>query len=91
MDISINGNRLGKMYYGAGMVSANNSSCLLLDYKYEHDKEYQEILEYIFGSNGVCVNHLKLEMGLDINSSSGTEPCIKQYESEPADVTRDAG
>lgn len=91
MDISINGNQIGKMYYGAGMVSANNSSRLLLDYKYEHKKEYEEILEHIFGSKGICVTHLKLEMGADINSSSGTEPCIKRYEDEPAVVTRGAG
>ena len=91
MDISVSGSRIGKKYYGAGMVSANNSSRLLLDYKYEHEKEYKEILEHIFGSNGVCVNHLKLEMGADINSSSGTEPCVKRYENEPADVTRGAG
>ena len=91
MDILISGNSIGKMYYGAGMVSGNNSSRLLLDYKYEHKKEYDEILEHIFGSDGICVNHLKLEMGSDINSSSGTEPCIKRYENEPADVTRGAG
>ena len=91
MDILISGNSIGKKYYGAGMVSGNNSSRLLLDYKYEHEKEYNEILEHIFGSYGICVNHLKLEMGADINSSSGTEPCIKRYESESADVTRGAG
>ena len=34
---------------GAGMVSANNSSRLLLDYKAEHPEAYREILEYIFG------------------------------------------
>lgn len=91
MDILISGNNIGKKYYGAGMVSGNNSSRLLLDYKYEHEKEYNEILEHIFGSGGICVGHLKLEMGSDINSSSGTEPCIKRYENEPADVTRGAG
>ena len=91
MDISINGSCVGKKYYGAGMVSGNNSSRLLLDYKYEHEKEYKEILEHIFGRDGICVNHLKLEMGADINSSSGTEPCVKRYENEPADVTRGAG
>ena len=91
MDISINGNRIGKMYYGAGMVSGNNSSRLLLDYKYEHKKEYNEILQHIFGSDGICINHLKLEMGSDINSSSGTEPCVKRYENEAANVARGAG
>ena len=91
MDVFINGEHIGKKYYGAGMVSGNNSSRLLLDYKYEHEEQYKEILEHIFGSSGICVNHLKLEMGADINSSSGTEPCVKRYENEPADVTRGAG
>lgn len=76
---------------GAGMVSANNSSRLLLDYKAEHPEAYCEILEYIFGEDGIGVNHLKLEMGSDINSSSGTEPCVMRSAHERADVTRGAG
>lgn len=79
------------LYRGAGMVSANNSSRLLLDYKAENPEAYQRILEYIFGSEGVGVNHLKLEMGADINSSSGTEPCVMRSADENADVTRGAG
>lgn len=78
-------------YRGAGMVSANNSSRLLLDYKAEHPEAYREILEYIFWEEGIGVNHLKLEMGSDINSSSGTEPCIMRSAHERADVTRGAG
>lgn len=78
-------------YRGAGMVSANNSSRLLLDYKAEKPEVYREILEYIFGRKGIGVNHLKLEMGSDINSSSGTEPCVMRSDDEKADVTRGAG
>ena len=79
------------LYRGSGMVTANNSSRLLLDYKAENPKAYNEILEYIFGEDGLCVNHLKIEMGSDINSSSGTEPAVMRYEDEKADVTRGAG
>lgn len=78
-------------YRGAGMVSANNSSRLLLDYKAENPEAYQEILEYIFGDEGIGINHLKLEMGSDINSSSGTEPAVMRSADETADVTRGAG
>jgi len=78
-------------FRGNGMVSANNSSRLLMDYKALHPQAYREILEHIFGANGLCVNHLKIEMGSDINSSSGTEPCIKRTENEIPDVTRGAG
>lgn len=77
-------------YRGAGMVSGNNSSRLLLDYKAEHPKAYEQILEYMFGKEGIGITHLKVEMGADINSSSGTEPSVMRTEDEKADVTRGA-
>ena len=80
-----------KLWRGAGMVSGNNSSRLLMDYKTDHPERYYEILDHIFGKNGICVNHLKLEMGADVNSTSGTEPCIMRYENEIPYVTRGAG
>lgn len=95
MDIVINGLKAelaeNKRYRGAGMVSGNNSSRLLLDYKAENPKAYWEILKYLFGDEGVGINHLKLEMGSDVNSSSGTEPCVMRTETEKPDVTRGAG
>lgn len=94
-EIIIDGESVNKnenmRYRGAGMVSGNNSSRLLLDYKAENPKAYWEILEHTFGENGIGVNHLKLEMGSDINSSSGTEPSVMRSEEEKADVTRGAG
>lgn len=80
-----------RRYIGAGMVSGNNSSRLLLDYKYEHPEIYEKLLEHIFGEDGIGVGHFKLEMGSDINSTSGTEPCVKRTEAEKADVRRGAG
>lgn len=91
MKITIDGNSMGKVFRGLGMVSGNNSSRLLIDYKYEQPEKYQEILNHIFGKNGLEITHFKLEMGADINSTSGTEPCVKRYENEPADVRRGAG
>ncbi len=78
------------LYKGNGMVSGNNTSRLLLDYKAQQPEAYAELLEYLFGDTGLKINHLKVEMGADINSSSGTEPCVKRTEDEPADVTRGA-
>lgn len=78
-------------YRGAGMVSGNNSSRLLLDYKAQHPEVYHQLLEYMFGDGGVGVTHLKIEMGSDINSSSGTEPAVKRSAGEKPDVTRGAG
>lgn len=57
MDIVINGLKAelseNKLYRGAGMVSGNNSSRLLLDYKAENPKAYWEILNCLFGDEGV--------------------------------------
>lgn len=79
------------LYRGSGMVSANNTSRLLMDYKTQSPEAYQEILEHLFGEGGLGINHLKIEMGSDVNSSSGTEPCIMRTEDEEPDVTRGAG
>lgn len=95
MNICIDGSRAEraqhKLFRGNGMVSANNSSRLLLDYKAEHPEQYWKILEYLFGENALCINHLKIEMGSDINSSSGTEPSVKRSKDEKANVRRGAG
>lgn len=87
-----NANTLENMLYrGVGMVSGNNSSRLLLDYKNENPEAYWEIMNYMFGKQGLEISHLKLEMGSDVNSSSGTEPSVMRTEDEKADVTRGAG
>ncbi len=78
-------------YRGFGLISANNSSRLLLDYKYEQPERYDEILNYLFGKDGLDISHIKVEMGADINSSSGTEPATMRSADEKADVTRGAG
>ncbi len=79
------------LWRGYGMVSANNSSRLLLDYKILFPEIYNEILLHIFSDKGLNVQHLKIEMGADINSSSGTEPCTMRTEDEECNVKRGAG
>ncbi len=79
------------LWRGIGMVSGNNSSRLLLDYKALFPEKYNELLNLMFGKGGLEVQHLKIEMGSDVNSSSGTEPCTMRYADEKADVTRGAG
>ena len=78
------------LYEGFGYISANNSSRLLLDYKEENPDAYWEILNYVFGSDGLNISLYKLEMGADVDSSSGTEPAVKRSAAEKADVTRGA-
>lgn len=93
--ITVDGNKAltaeNTTYDGLGMVSANNSSRLLTDYRREHPDIYNELIEYMFGSEGLNLSIIKIEMGADVNSSSGTEPAVKRYEDEEADVTRGAG
>ena len=88
-DITIDGSRANTkenmLYKGNGMVSGNNTSRLLMDYKAQSPQAYAELLEYLFGESGLRINHLKVEMGSDINSSSGTEPAVMRYEDEKAD------
>lgn len=95
MDIKIDKNNMitqnNKLYRGLGMVSGNNSSRLLLDYKALHEDKYWEILNLMFSQEYLNINHIKIEIGSDVNSSSGTEPNPQRYEDEPCDVTRGAG
>ncbi len=79
------------LYRGQGMISCNGSSRLLLDYKENYPESYRQILEYMYGKNGLKFTHFKIEMGSDVNTSSGTEPADMRYEGEKADVTRGAG
>lgn len=80
-----------RLYDGLGLISANNSSRLLLDYKAEHPDAYQELLELVFGKAGLNLSLIKIEMGSDVDSSSGTEPAVKRYITEKANVKRGAG
>lgn len=79
-------------YRGIGCITSGNTSRLLLDYKALHPKEYEEMMRLLFQKDyGVCLRHIKIELGADVNSSSGTEPAVKRSMEEPADVTRGAG
>lgn len=79
-------------FKGYGAVTANNTSRLLLDYKEEHPEKYWEIMNLLFHpQTGAGLAHVKVELGGDINSSSGTEPATMRYPEEPANVLRGAG
>lgn len=79
-------------FKGFGAVTCNNTSRLLMDYKEEHPDKYWEIMELLFHTEkGAGLNHIKVEMGGDVNSSSGTEPATMRSPEEEADVLRGAG
>ncbi|MDD7429307.1 MAG: glycosyl hydrolase family 59 [Oscillospiraceae bacterium] len=82
----------GTVYRGLGVVTGNNSSRLLMDYKTQNPDAYREIMELLFKPDyGAGLTHVKIEFGTDVNSSSGTEPSIMRSADEEADVTRGAG
>ena len=92
--ITIDGEKVDKYnrFKGFGTVTANNTSRLMLDYKEEHPKKYWEMMNHLFNKEtGAGLTHVKVELGADVNSSSGTEPATMRYEDEPANVLRGAG
>ena len=90
--INIDGNKITSDSLRLGAVSANNSSRLLMDYKEKNPEAYWEIMNYLFNKEtGIGLSHIKLEMGSDCDSSSGTEPATMRYENEKANVNRGAG
>ncbi|MCS7463763.1 DUF5011 domain-containing protein [Paenibacillus doosanensis] len=79
-------------FKGYGLVTANNTSRLMLDYKEEHPAQYWEMMNLLFNQDtGAGINDIKIEMGNDSNTSSGTEPATKRSADEPANVRRGAG
>ncbi|WP_415651172.1 hypothetical protein [Schleiferilactobacillus harbinensis] len=63
---------------GFGCLNCNNSSCLLLDYKWQQPEAYQALLHILFGGPHPLMRMLKVELGADANTSSGTEPSPKR-------------
>jgi hypothetical protein len=62
----------GPVFEGLGAVSAGASSRLLYDYP---EPYRSQILDYLFRPNyGAALQHLKVEIGSDVNSTDGSEP-----------------
>lgn len=79
-------------FRGVGAVSCNNSSRLLMDYKEENPTAYWEIMNWLFKEDsGAGLTHVKVELGCDLDTSSGAEPATKRSKDEPANVARGAG
>lgn len=70
--IIIDGKDVGETFEGVGAVSAGASSRLLIDYA---EPYRSDILDFLFKPKfGAGIQHLKVEIGGDINSTTGTEP-----------------
>ena len=69
--ISIDGASGGRTFDGIGALSAGASSRLLIDYP---EPQRSQILDYLFKPNyGAALQHLKVEIGGDVNSTDGSE------------------
>ena len=70
--ISIELNTKGRVFEGIGGISSNGTSKLLMDYP---EAQRKDILDLLFKPNfGASLQNLKVEIGTDANTSSGTEP-----------------
>ena len=62
----------GRTFDGIGALSAGASSRLLVDYP---EPQRGQILDYLFKPGyGAALQHLKVEVGADVNSTDGSEP-----------------
>jgi len=84
-------NAKGLTFKGFGVLSANGTSELLMDYKSEHPERYGEFLRVFFGGPNPVMTHVKIEMGNDRNNSTGPDPATMRLASEAANVRRSAG
>ncbi len=71
-DVVLDGKSKGAIFDGLGAVSAGASSRLLMDYP---EPYRSQILDYLFKPDyGASLQHLKVEIGADVNSTDGSEP-----------------
>lgn len=70
--IQVNTETMGRTFEGIGALSAGASSRLLMDYP---EPYRSQILDFLFKPKyGASLQHLKVEIGGDVNSTCGTEP-----------------
>jgi hypothetical protein len=81
----------GLTFKGFGVLSANSTSAVLMDYKALHPDVYARLLRILFGGAHPIMTQVKIEMGNDRNNSTGPDPATMRWETEPANVARDPG
>jgi hypothetical protein len=70
--VVIDGRSTGRTFDGLGALSAGASTRLLVDYP---EPQRSQILDYLFKpAYGAALQHLKVEVGGDVNSTDGSEP-----------------
>ena len=95
--ISLDGNNIqsgnvnGLTFKGFGVLSANGTSAVLMDYKSEHPDAYATLLKILFGGTNPIMTQVKIEMGNDRNNSTGPDPSTMRLATEAANVQRAPG
>jgi hypothetical protein len=85
IEVVLDGAAEGRTFEGVGAISAGACSRLLIDYP---EPQRTELLDYLFRPNyGAALQHLKVEIGGEILSTSGTEPTHMRTREEE-DYTR---
>ncbi len=84
-------NRNGLTFKGFGVLSANSTSSLLMDYKAEHPDKYWQLIETLFGGDHPIMDTVKIEMGNDRNTSTGPNPATMRTRDEYPNVEREPG
>ena len=78
--ITIDSQSTGKPFEGLGALSAGASSRLLMEYP---EPQRSRILDFLFKPDyGAALQHLKVEIGGDVNSTDGTEPSYARTRAE---------
>ena len=81
----------GLTFKGFGVLSANGTSALLMDYKAQHPDKYAELLGVLFGGTHPIMTQVKIEMGNDRNNSTVPDPATMRLATESANVKRAPG
>ena len=84
-------NKNGLTFKGFGVLSANSTSALLLDYKSQHPDKYWELIETLFGGDHPIMTTVKIEMGNDRNTSTGPNASTMRTRDEYPNVHREPG
>jgi hypothetical protein len=95
--VTVDGNNVaaasvnGLTFKGFGVLSANGTSAVLMDYKAQHPDAYATLLQVLFGGTNPVMTQVKIEMGNDRNNSTGPDPATMRLQTEAANVRRDPG
>ncbi|MDR1151940.1 MAG: hypothetical protein LBK72_05615, partial [Bifidobacteriaceae bacterium] len=81
----------GLTFKGFGVLSANSTSAVLMDYKAQSPAAYAQLLQILFGGERPIMDHVKIELGNDRNTSTGPNPATMRTANEYANPARDPG